>query len=202
VSINNDVSHYVYILTYTIRIMPQPTMKLSIHNQCSVFKLINRGYFSNGADWHEKPNEKVNNSILMSASLMPFLSTFEGVLAYELQRNYEKSSELFESTYILFFVAWKSEGYKKFRMFTHLIEHNEYIDWNEIKLEEYYQRYANRLNTYTRPIKDTWLISDGTVLKTELGLDFTKRDGVLSIIISEGIRDNHIKKSIWISPER
>jgi hypothetical protein len=177
-------------------------MKVNIHNQCSDFKLINRGYFSNGADWDESPAAEVDTGNVMRTDLTPLLSTFEGVLAYELQREHEKSSERSESTYILFFVAWKSEGYKKFHVFVHLVEHDEYIDWNGIKLREYYQRHANQFCTYNCPIRDTWLLSGNTVLMTRLGLDFTRRDGVLYIIISGGIRNNRAKKPIWINPER
>jgi hypothetical protein len=101
--------------------------------------------------------------------------------------------------HIRLLVAWKSEGYKNFCVFVHLIECNKWPYWDEIRLEEYYQRYADQLSTYTGPIKDTWLIHDGTVLMTELDLDFTQRDGVLNITISEGSKDEHAKRPEWIN---
>jgi hypothetical protein len=99
-------------------------------------------------------------------------------------------------------VIWKSEGYKNFRMLLQLIKYGKKIYWDETMLEEYYQRYANQLSTYTGPIKDTWSISDGTVLMAKLELDFTQRDGVLNLTISEGIRDEHTRRPERIDPER
>jgi hypothetical protein len=96
-------------------------------------------------------------------------------------------------------VAWKSEGYKKFRVFVQLIECDGTFYLCDIPLEEYYQRYANQLNTYTGPIKNTWMVYDDTVLMTELELDFTQRDSVLNITISEGVKDEYTKRPIWLS---
>jgi hypothetical protein len=177
-------------------------MKVNIYNRCSDFKLINLGYFSNSADWNGDPDEEVDAGNMTSVDLLSSLPTFEGVLIYELQKGDDESDDQFESTHILFFVAWKAEGYKKFHMFVHLIEYDEYIDWDELKLREYYQRYANQLCTYTGPIKNTWLIDDGTVLITRLKLDLTQRAGVLNVTISEGIRDSRTEKPLWVNPER
>jgi hypothetical protein len=173
-------------------------MKVNIYNQCSCFGLIRSEYFDTGVDWKERPNWKIDTGNMMSADLIPFLSTFGGVLTYELQSGYGNFGNQSESTYIRLLVAWKSESYNQFSVYTHLIKCNEQVKWNETKLEVYYQRYANQLCTYTGPIKDTWLIDDGTVLLTELDLDFTQRDGVLNITISKGIKDESTRRPEWI----
>jgi hypothetical protein len=82
-----------------------------------------------------------------------------------------------------------------------LIECGKTFRCDKIKLEEYHQRYVSQLRTYTDPIKDTWLMHDGTVLMTRLELDFMKRDGRLNITISEGIKDDCTKRPKWIHPE-
>src|SRR5690606_16124189 len=105
-----------------------------------------------------------------------------------------------ESTHILLFVAWKSEGYKKVRAFVHLIKHEGWCDWSEAKLEEYYKRYASEFCVYTGLIEDAWLMHDGKVLVTRLELDFMQRDGVLNIIISEGVEDEHTGMPVWVDP--
>jgi hypothetical protein len=171
-------------------------MKLNINNQCLDFKLTNLRSLSRGANWNEEPDEKVDAGAMMSADLISLLSTFEGILAYDLEKKGSKS------TYIRLFVVWKSEGYREFRMFVHLTEYEEKCDWSKVGLEEYYQRYASQLCTYTGPIKDTWLIPGGTVLMTEVELDFTQRDGALNIIISGGIEDERTKKPEWINVKR
>jgi hypothetical protein len=160
-------------------------MKVNIHNQCSDFKLGQVGYFNNGVHLNKRPDE-VDAGSMMSTVLTPFLSAFEGVLTYELEKGVK-------STHIQLFVAWKSEGYENFHVSVQLIKHDEILLWHTTKIGMYYQRYTNQFSTYTGPTKDTWSLDDGTVLMTRLELDFTQRDGVLSITISEGVKDNHTK---------
>jgi hypothetical protein len=177
-----------------VSVKPQLTMEMNIHNQCSNFSFGESKYFSNSADWNEYPH-KAFTAYEMNDNVIPFLSTFEGIVMHELHNKHDEPSYEDESKHIQLVVAWKSEGYKKIRMFMHLIEYDKMIDWNRLKLEEYYQRYANQLSTYSGPIKDTRVMRDGTVLTTRLELDFTQRDGVLDITVSEGIKDNHTKIS-------
>jgi hypothetical protein len=221
VSINNDVNHYVYILIYTISVESQPTMKMNIYNQCSGFKLKygkdfkpgwpqapityekrNGGYFSDGADWNQGPYWEVKAGDVMSADLIPILPTFGGVLTYQLQRENIEFDDQLESTHIRLFVAWKSESYKKFHVLVQLIECDKTLLWDEIKLKEYYQRNIRQLCAYTGPIKNTWLIPDGTVLMTRLELDFMQRDDVLNITIAEGVKDDYTKPPEWVNPNR
>jgi hypothetical protein len=127
---------------------------------------------------------------------------FEGILTYELQREQVKCDNQLESTRIRLFMIWKSEGYKEFRARINLVEYDEKFDLDYIKSQNYYRSYAGQLRTCTNPIKDTWLLHDGTVLMTRLELDFTQRDGVLSLIISEGIGDEHTRRPEWINLKR
>jgi hypothetical protein len=184
------------MLTHTIRFKYQPTMKVNIHNQCPYFHLMDGRFFSIGIKWDRYPDERIYADGMMSIDLIPLLSIFDGIVTYELERKNVRS------TYIRLFVAWKSEGYKKFQVFLHLIEYGKQYVWSKAKLEEYYQRYASQLYTYTYPIIDTWLMPDGTVLKTKLELDFTQRDGVLSVNISEGIRDERTRRPEWFNLKR
>jgi hypothetical protein len=127
--------------------------------------------------------------------LISLWATFEGVLTYEIERSVSL-------TVTRLSIIWKYEGYKDFHVFVQLIEFDRGFGWDKIKLEEYYQGYANQLCIYTGPIKNTWLLHDGTVFMTELELDFTQRNGVLSLSISEGVRDDHTKGPEWISLNR
>jgi hypothetical protein len=195
VSINNGANPHIYILMHSISVRRRPTMKVNIYNQCSNFQLTYQECFSHGAYWNKKPDWKVDAGRMTSTYLTPFLSTFEGVITYRLKRKGGMSK------YIQLFVAWKSEGYKKFRVFVHLTESDKLFFRYTTKLEEYYQRHANQLSTYAGPIKNTWLIPDDTVLMTRLELNFTQRDGVLNIAISEGVKDKHAKKPIWLDPK-
>jgi hypothetical protein len=125
-----------------------------------------------------------------------------GAIIYQLQRKCVKSDKQLEPTSILLFIAWKSEGYKVLRVFVQLMECDKTFHWDKIRLKEYYQKYASQLCTYTSPIKDTWLTRDSTILMTGLKLDPAQGDDVLNITISDGVKDEHTKRPVWISPER
>jgi hypothetical protein len=177
-------------------------MEVNIHNQCSNFKLTEGECFSGGADWNKCPGRKVKPGNVMSADSVPFLAVFGGVLIYELQGKHVVPSNRLGSTRTLLLVAWKSEGYKKFRVLVHFIECNVRPYWFNFKPEEYYQRYAGQFSTYAGFIEDTWLTSDGVVIMIRLELDFTQRDGVLNITISESVKDEHTKRPEWINLNR
>jgi hypothetical protein len=138
----------------------------------------------------------------MNIGYKPSLSAFGGALMYELEREDVESDDQSESIYTKLFIAWKSKGYKDLCVFLHLIESEDLFYFGKAILEEYYQRHANQLSIYTDPIKDTWLLRDGTVLMTKLELDFTQRDGALSVTISKGIKDDHTRKPVWVNMER
>jgi hypothetical protein len=174
-------------------------MKVNIHNRCSDFKLTESEYFSAGADWNKHPGWDVMAGNMMKADLKPFRAAFGGILIYELLRKYFDPSIQARSTFTLLLVAWESEGYKKFCVLVRLIECNFQPFWFKIKPEEYYQRYASQLCTYTDPIENTWLLPDGAIIMTRLELDFTQRDGVLNIIISESVSDEYTRRTEWIN---
>jgi hypothetical protein len=169
---------------------------VNIYNQCSDFDLEDGEYFSTGTIRDEYFYNKVFAGRMTSIDLKPFLSTFGATIMYRLKKGHVKS------TNTLLFVAWKSEGYKRLRVLLQVIECDKTFPWDGSKVEEYCQRYASQLSTCTGPIKDTWLISDSTMLMTELELDFTQRDGVLNINISEGIKDERTKLPEWINLKR
>jgi hypothetical protein len=188
----------MHIISFTC----QPIMKLNIHNQCSDFKLTNRKCFSNFMSWNKYPDAEVDTGSTMIAVLTSSWAEFSGAIMYKLQRKRVKSGSQPESTSTLLFVAWKYEGYKKLHLFVRLMECDRTFHWEKFKLEEYYQRYTHQPNTYTSSIKNTWLTRDGTVLMARLKLDSTQSNGVLNIVISEGAKDKHTKRPIWINPER
>jgi hypothetical protein len=60
------------------------------------------------------PDWEIEANSMMRAYLTPFLSTFEGILAYTLQRGHVNPDNQSKPTYVRLFVIWKSEGYKNF----------------------------------------------------------------------------------------
>jgi hypothetical protein len=167
-------------------------MKMNIHNQCLYFKLTNGNLVDTLVNWNMTPKVEVDAGKMTSGVLTSCCAVFEVSLTYRLQKRHFKFDD--EPTYTLLFVTWKLEGYKVLHAYMHLIECDKQIKWNSYKLKEYCQRYHSQLDTYTDPIKDTWLIHDDTVLMTRLELDFTQSYGVLKITISERIKDGHTKR--------
>jgi hypothetical protein len=201
VSINDDTSYYVYILTHTISFDPQPTMKVNIHNQCSDFKLTNGRDSSAYVDWNKHATQEVDAGNMTSAVLTSSWAEFEVDLMYRLQRKDAKSDEQLESIHTLLLITCKSEGYEEFCVFVQLIECDETFPWDKIRLKEFYQKYPDQFCMYTGSIKDTWLTRNGNVLITRLELDLTQSCGVLSITISDGIRNDYTKRPLWIDPK-
>jgi hypothetical protein len=143
VSINDDANHYAYMLIHTVSFTSCPTIEMNIRNQCLDFKLMDGRRFSSGANWNDYPDEEVDTGGMMRADLIPFLSAFEGVLTYELEIRRVSFGNQRGPRYIRFFVAWKSEGYKDIRACVHLIEYDKQVRWDEMKLEECYQKCTN-----------------------------------------------------------
>jgi hypothetical protein len=187
---------------HTISLESQPITKINIHNQCSDFKLTDKKCFSMNISWDKHPDYEVDASNVTGAVLTSSYAVFEGGLTYRLQRKSVKSDDQLEPTYTLLFIAWKSEGYKKLCARACLVECDKQITWNEYKLDEYRQRYHSQFSTYTGPIEDTWLTCDGTVLMNRLELNFTQRDNVLNIIISDTFRNDYAKRPVRLDPER
>jgi hypothetical protein len=176
-------------------------MKVNIHNQCSDFKLVDQKRFSSGSVWYGSPDKEADAGSITSIGLIASMSTFKGILTYVLQREDVKSGDQPESGCIRLFIAWKYEGYRKPCVLVQLMECYETFHGRIISSEDYYKRCVNQLCTYTGPIKDTWLIYDGTVLMTELELDLMQRNDILNITISESVRDEHTKMPVWLNPE-
>jgi hypothetical protein len=192
----------LYMLMYTIGSKFQPTMEVNIPNRYSSFESKYRGYFSGSADWNEYSVQEVDDKNTISVDSKSSPDRFKGALICKLQKVDVKSDAQFESIYTLLLIVWKYEGHKKFRVFVRLMECDKAFHWDKVTLEEYYQKYASQLRTYTGSIKDTWLLHDNTVLMTRLELDFTQGNGGLGIIISEGVKDEHTRKPEWIDPKR
>jgi hypothetical protein len=185
----------------TISFIPLPTIKEDVPNQYSGSVSKYRGYFSSSAGRNRYFIQEEDDDSVMNDDFRPFHASLEGALICKLQRGSVKSDDQSELIYTLF-IAWKSESYKKFRIFVHLMECDKTFLWDEIKIEEYYQNYASQLSIYTGLIRNTWLMHDGTVLMTELELDFMQGDGELNLTISKGIGYEYTRRPEWINLNR
>jgi hypothetical protein len=178
------------------------TIAVNIRNQCSNFKLINGKYYYSDSCMDFHSSKEVETGCTNRLNFKPSLITFGSAILYQLQRKDIKSDDRLESTTTLLFITWKFEGYKELSVLVQLLECDKTFRWSKFSSREYYRKYVNQLCTYTDPIKDIWLTRDGTVFMTRLELDFTQRDGMLNITISEGIKEDHVKIPELIDPRR
>jgi hypothetical protein len=185
---------------HTISLEIQPTLEMYIDNQCANFKLTNRRIFATFMDWDVFTKKEVDASNMTGGCLSSPFAVFEGGLMYQLQRKDIESGNQSESTSILFFITWVSEGHREFRVRVQLMECDKTFSWHKIDVREYYKRYVDQL--YNSPKEDAWLIHGSTVLLTGFVLDFTQEYGVLNITISEGAYDKGIKRPVWLDPKR
>jgi hypothetical protein len=148
VSINNNTRHSIYILIHIIRFKFLTAMEVNIFNRDSGFELKSLTHFNSEEYWEDYPFRQVWIGELRTVDLKPSLSVFEGVLTCSLVRKYVEPNGRTKYKWILLFLIWKSEGYRDLRAFVRLIECKKGYYWNEVKLREYYQRYANQLNAY------------------------------------------------------
>jgi hypothetical protein len=144
VSISDDVGHCIYILMHTISHWDARPLKVCIYNRCSGLRLTNRKVFSD-RHWSTRGNQEIDSGNMTMTVFRDSL-TFEGTF---------KPDDQSASTSTLLFIAWKYDVYGERRICVQLIECEKQIEWNEIALKVYYQRYANQLSEYTGPIKGT-----------------------------------------------
>jgi hypothetical protein len=143
---------------------------------------------------------------------------FKGALLYRLQRkyatrtgNYHNNSAAFIESIaanIYLLVIWDVEdgmvwdvedGLSDFHVY--LLECADKFTWDEDKLWALYKEYGYRfLMGYCHNLS-TWLMHDGTVMKTRLDVAYGS-DYKLSIFISEETRKYNMLKPIKINPKR
>jgi hypothetical protein len=187
-------------------------LNITIHNQYPGLKLTSPVYFNTGATYCTFPNQQTDNENTVEAifGIDPKREYFNGILLYKLQRkqtiktdnqivsNIASTKDTGTNIYIL--VDWNVRHYShRFGVF--LIECtddftlDEHIlcTFEEICLRQFFIRYE--------PDIITWSMNDSTVIKTIRNVTYGS-DYKLDIVISEGIQERNMEKSIKIDSER
>jgi hypothetical protein len=188
----------------------QASIEVDIQNQCSGFGLVSPVYFCDGAACDIPLDQNIASKSSMKTEFSADLSrsTFQGAIMYEVRAistplnetdadNTMTETSKNASISIQLLVAWKASRYHDPFIFAALLEHESIFTWNErrlrqLLLEEYYNRF--KLLNYGEI--NTWLMQDGTVLKTTMGV-MDKGQYKLQIAISEGVKDEYTTTPVY-----
>jgi hypothetical protein len=190
-------------------------LAITIRNLCTGLKLISPVYFSVGTTYYVSPSQQIDtgNTIETSFRMSLRQKDFKGALLYKIQRKhvtiidnqFSSSTTSIDgtATNVYLLVFWNvfdiERHYHIFRVC--LVECVDNFIWNEDELwtlrHQYNDRFCKNYNYRTI----TWLMDDGTVIRT--GHDITYgSDCKLDIVISEGTWKYNMFRPMKIDPRR
>jgi hypothetical protein len=199
------------MLIYIVRFNKE-VLNITIHNRYPGLELASSAYFSKNTVCHVSPNQQIGTGAIVEASFeaVSMRENFEGALLYKLQRKYATKTDNWPnysttfikdtttSTYLL--VAWRiGDYYHTFPVC--LIECIDDFIWNEDMLWVLYKECSLTFQMHYKSGISTWLMNDGTVLKTRRSITYGS-DCKLDIVISDGIWEYDMEEPIEIDPER
>jgi hypothetical protein len=194
------------VLIHAVSLPIQPSIKLSIHNQCLNVDLVSPIYTTYGRlECHRAPNHNAYVGDVMRCDFIVCDSGNEscGILICELQRKQlHESTEICKDTsnaaYLL--VVWGISKSNRLYADVLLIEHDKIFIWSIDKLRELYRKNVNQFRLHPVPVTETWLLDDNTALTTTSKI--VDRDLTLNIIIFETERDNSTRIPAHIDLKR
>jgi hypothetical protein len=193
------------ILMYTISLNILPSFKLNIHNQCSNVDLVSPTYDAGyNLECYRAPGHIVYVGDMMRSSFAIKSDHIRyGVLMYRLQRN--QSHEITTigkdtSSAVHILILWKGSKSEGLYADILLAEYDKGFDWSRHNLESLHHKNRNRLNQYSVPVVETWLLNDNTALMTTL--EIMNEDHLLNITVSEVDRYNYARTPVYIDLQR
>jgi hypothetical protein len=179
----------------------QPSIALSIYNQCQDISLTSPVCYIHGGRWHVAPNQEIDiNTIMMNRLESDSREgILEGVLIYRIQRKNTVFADSFhnESKQIRLLIAWRIENIKELHVCALLIEHDSELD--EDKLRKLHQKYWHSLKARADLIESNWMLRDATVLTTTIK---AMNGGYgWDIFIAKGIKNN-VERPLRIDVKR
>jgi ribosomal silencing factor RsfS len=192
----------------------QASIEVNIQNQCSNFELTSPIYFCDNAVCDETPNQRVPSKDSTAAKFRVKFSRFmfQGGILYEVRATSTPSDETDANNptaetnrnapaIIRILAAWRVSRYHEPFVFAMLLEHEDTFTWSERRLKEFFDEHSNKFSTTEGRNATTWLMQDGTVLKTVM--DVTGRGHYkLEITIAEGTQDQYTTNPLYYEPKK
>jgi hypothetical protein len=199
------LSSMLMVLTSTVSLSIQPSVKLDIHNQCPNTYLVLPAYVTGvESACHRPPDHDVcAGDTTRSAFIVHKVGSWSyAIPVYRLQRRKPHASTEIDgdtsiATHLL--VVWRITGSKKLYADVLLVEHEKRFDWGKDDLKDLYRKNINQFRLSSVPVIETWLLGDDTILKTKFE---TTNGQLLNVTIYEAKRDNHVRIPAHIEVER
>jgi hypothetical protein len=158
-------------------------VKLEICDLCSDIELIFPLYCSNGAACYISSDQSIDINSKTQAYVENDFSQSESICAlmYELRRKADAFNEV---TCTQFVIIWKIDKFKRFHLVPCIIEHDKGRVWDKARL----MRLAKEYTLSSIPhnfVRETWLLSNNTVLATRLSVICIEECYKLVILISD-----------------
>jgi hypothetical protein len=200
------------VLTYTVSLSIQSTIKLNIHNQCLNVDLVSPTYITyEQSEFHRAPDYKIcaGNTMLSAFAIDDYDFAIEpnetsyGVLIYRLQRKQShESTEMSQSTsraaHLL--VVWRILNYKELGADVLLVEHGKKFIWSKNDLRKLYDKNTGRFRWFSYSATETWSLDDDVALM--ITSEIMDEDLVLDITISEVEERNYARIPAHIDMKR
>jgi hypothetical protein len=198
-------------------------LNINIYNQHPSLELTSPVYFCDGTACHVPPTQEPDTVVVMGASF-GIGSKQENVHAaflYKLQDDYSgltlkaqrkiakrtdnqlnssaaSTNDTTPNTYLLVicYIGWHEYGF-----YACLIECANDYTWDENKLWLFYREYRKKICKNCKDKINTWLMNDGTLIKTKLDVSYGS-DYKLNIVISDGTGIHNMKKPLQFDLER
>jgi hypothetical protein len=199
-------------------------LNITIHNQCPKLELLSLVYFCDGTACHVPPIQQIGTDKKMEASfgINSKQQVVQAAFLYKLQKDHlsrlplEMRRKITEGTdnqldssatstndttpniYLLVacYIGWHEYGF-----YACLIECANDYTWDENKLWVFYREYRKEICKNCKDKINTWLMNDGTLIKTKLDVSYGS-DYKLNIVISEGTRIYNMKKPLQFDLKR
>jgi hypothetical protein len=171
-------------------------LNITIHNQYPDLELTSLVYYCDKTVCHVSPSQQIDASSIMEASfgIVSEHKTVKGALLYKLQRKYAHGTDnqpnsstvsTVNTATCIYLLVVCDIGRREYGFYVCLIEcANDFI-WNENELWALHNEYGKKFRKDHKDNIITWLMNDGTLMKTRFDVTYGS-DYKLDVIISEG----------------
>jgi hypothetical protein len=193
------------VLIYALSLPIQPSVKLSLHNQCLNVDLISPTYITGEElECYKPPDYKacVGNTI-SSSFIIKSGNESDGALICKLQKkrmhgSTEAGEDTSSATHLL--VVWKISKSNELYVDVLLVEHDKVFDWDKDNLKYLYHKNFGRFKWFTDSATEKWLWDNDVALM--ITSEIMNEGQLLNVTISEVERDNGMKTPLHIDLER
>jgi hypothetical protein len=158
-------------------------VKLMIYHECLGIELVSPLCYSNGATYDIPPNQRIDFDSVMQTKFNIDLSRNEFICALMYKLMGKNTNKHHKTTYTHLVTVWKIDKFKRFHLVLHLIEHDKDQVWDRDRLKRLAE-HCKLFSTQHDPIKERWLLHNGTRLMTSVNASCEEKYYKLEMTLS------------------